>query len=147
MAELSNHIDAGTSASRLETGISRTRNANIIGLELHLGDFKSRTLIPGMDSANEVAIGSGGQGLDLAGAIGKTGWKFNVGRDYSQGTGSAIRTLVELAMIELTGKWARRARKAVKANGWGEPGISWTPGVDRDPFGHDDDPPEEERVD
>ena len=60
-----------------------------------------------MDSANEVAIGSGGQGLDLAGAIGKTGWKFNVGRDYSQGTGSAIRTLVELAMIELTGKWAR----------------------------------------
>ena len=104
---LSNHIDAGTSASRLETGISRTRNANIIGLELHLGDFKSRTLIPGMDSANEVAIGSGGQGLDLAGAIGKTGWKFNVGRDYSQGTGSAIRTLVELAMIELTGKWAR----------------------------------------
>ena len=52
-----------------------------------------------------------------------------------------------LYVDRLTGKWARRARKAVKANGWGEPGISWTPGVDGDPFGHDDDPPEEERVD
>jgi peptide deformylase len=52
-----------------------------------------------------------------------------------------------LYVDRLTGKWARRACKAVKANGWGEPGISWTPGVDRDPFGHDDDPPEEERVD
>ena len=47
----------------------------------------------------------------------------------------------------LTGKWARRARKAVKANGWGVPGVSWTPGVDRDPFGHDDDTPEGERAD
>ena len=49
-----------------------------------------------------------------------------------------------LYVDRLTGQWAR---KAVKANGWGEPGISWTPGVDGDPFGHDDDPPEEERVD
>ena len=52
-----------------------------------------------------------------------------------------------LYVDRLTGKWARRARKAVKANGWGEPGISWTPGVDRDFFGHDDDSFEEERVD
>jgi hypothetical protein len=104
---LNNRFDVGTSGSRLETGYSRNRNATIIGLELHLGDFRTRTIIPGLDSANEVIIGSSGQGLDLAGRIGEYGWKFNVGRDYTQGSGAAIRTLVEVAMIELTGKWAR----------------------------------------
>lgn len=104
---LGNRLSAGTASSKLDTGYSRNRNATIIGLELHLGDFRSRTLIPGLDSANEVIISSGGQGLDLAGRIGTYGVQFNVGRDYTQGAGAAVRTLVELATIELVGKWAR----------------------------------------
>lgn len=104
---LRNNADAGTSATRLETGYSRTRSTTLIGLEMHLGDFRTRTIIPGLDSANEIVIGNGGQGLDLAGRIGSYGVKFSVGRDYAQGSGPAVRTLVELAMIELVGKWAR----------------------------------------
>ena len=52
-----------------------------------------------------------------------------------------------LYVDRLQGKWARRAKKAVKANGWGEPGLRWEPGTDRDPFGHDEETPEGERVD
>lgn len=104
---ISNQFDVGTSASRLETGLSVNRNATIIGLDLHLGDFRSRTLLPGLDSANEIVIGTGSQGADMAARIGKYGVTFNVGRDYAQGSGAAIRTLVELAVIELVGKWAR----------------------------------------
>ncbi|MEO7421096.1 MAG: peptide deformylase [Ornithinibacter sp.] len=52
-----------------------------------------------------------------------------------------------LYVDRLQGKWARRAKKTVKANGWGEPGLSWEPGTDRDPFGHDEETPEGERVD
>ncbi len=104
---LNNRANIGTSASRLETGYSKNRNATVMALELHLGDFRTRTLIPGMDSANEVIIGNGGEGLDLAGRIGEYGWQFNVGKDYAQGSGAAVRTLVELAVIELAGKWAR----------------------------------------
>ncbi|MDB5963895.1 MAG: hypothetical protein JWQ72_395 [Polaromonas sp.] len=104
---INNRFEIGTSASRLDTGYSVSRNSTIIGLELHIGDFRSRTLIPGLDSANEVIIASGGQGLDLAGRIGNYGVQFNVGRDYAQGAGAAVRTLVELATIELVGKWAR----------------------------------------
>ncbi|QCB48683.1 DUF4384 domain-containing protein [Hydrogenophaga sp. PAMC20947] len=104
---INNRFDVGTSASRLETGFSKDNKATIIGMDLQLGDFRSRTLIPGLDSANEVIVGSGGQGLDLAGRIGDYGWQFNVGRDYTQGSGAAVRTLVDLAMIELTGKWTR----------------------------------------
>ena len=104
---ISNHFDAGTSAARLETGYSNNRNATLIGLDLHMGDFKTRTIIPGLDSANEVVIGNASQGLDLAGKIGSYGVQFNVGRDYTQGSGAAVRTLVDLAMIELVGKWSR----------------------------------------
>ena len=102
-----NTTDAGLSGPRIDLGYSRSRTATIIGLEVHLGDFRTRTLIPGLDSANEVTTGSGGQGVDVGGRIGTYGVKFNVGRDYVIGTGIALRTLVDLAMIEIVGKWAR----------------------------------------
>ena len=98
---------AGVSGARVEIGYDRNRGATVIGLELHLGDFRTRTLIPGLDSANEVIIGNSGQGLDVAGRIGSYGVQFNVGRDLTQGAGGAMRTLVELATIELAGKWTR----------------------------------------
>lgn len=104
---INNRFDVGLSGPRVEAGYSNSHNATIIGLEMHLGDFRTRTLIPGLDSANEVIVGNGGQGLDLAGRIGTYGVQFNVGRDYTQGAGGAVRTLVELATIELIGKWAR----------------------------------------
>ena len=41
-----------------------------------------------------------------------------------------------LYLDRLVGRNARAARKAVKANGWTVPGLTWMPGVDEDPFGH-----------
>ncbi len=38
----------------------------------------------------------------------------------------------------LVGRNARQAKKAIKKNGWGVPGLSWTPGTVADPFGHDE---------
>ena len=104
---ISNRWDVGTAASRLDTGYSTSRNASVLALELHLGDFRTRTLVPGLDSANEVVIGGGGQGLDVAGRIGNYTINFNVGRDYSLGVGGALRTLIDLGVIEMVGKWAR----------------------------------------
>ncbi len=104
---INNTFDTGVSGPRVDLGYSRSRNATVVALEVHLGDFRTRTIIPGLDSANEVVIGSGGQGVDLGGRIGTYGVRFNVGRDYAVGTGAALRTLVDLAMIELVGKWAR----------------------------------------
>jgi Domain of unknown function (DUF4384) len=103
----SNDADVGTSASRLETGYSRNRSGTLIGLELHLGEFRTRTLIPGIDTANEVVISNSGWGVDVAGRIGSYGVQFNVGKEFNQGTSGAVRTLVELGVIELVGKWSR----------------------------------------
>ena len=38
----------------------------------------------------------------------------------------------------LIGRYKRQAKKAIKRHGWTEPGYSWVPGEDADPFGHDD---------
>ena len=104
---ISQRRTAGISGDRVDLGHSKSNTATVVALEAHLGDFRTRTIIPGLDSANEVVIGGAGDGLDLAGRIGSYGVRFNVGRDYAMGTGGALRTLVDLAMIELVGKWAR----------------------------------------
>jgi peptide deformylase len=41
-----------------------------------------------------------------------------------------------LYLDRLIGRYARAAKRAVKSNGWGVPGLSWLPGEGPDPFGH-----------
>ena len=41
-----------------------------------------------------------------------------------------------LYLDRLVGRHARSAKRAVKAHGWGVPGLTWMPGEDPDPFGH-----------
>ena len=100
-------LGAGVAHERFETGYNRDLQASAFGLELHLGDFDSRTLLPGIDSANEIVVANAARAVDAGGRIYKTGVQFNVQQEVSQGTGPAVRTLVELGLIELIGKWAR----------------------------------------
>ncbi|MEK6294594.1 MAG: DUF4384 domain-containing protein [Paraburkholderia tropica] len=80
-------------------------NTSVVALELHLGDFRTRTLIPGIFAANSAILAKGGAGLEGGGTIFKTGVQFSLARDYSQGSGLALRSLVDIGMIELVGKW------------------------------------------
>lgn len=38
----------------------------------------------------------------------------------------------------LIGRWKRAAKKEIKRSGWTKGGLTWMPGVDPDPFGHED---------
>jgi len=51
-----------------------------------------------------------------------------------------------LYVDRLDERQGKKARKAIRRNGWGKPGSSWQPGVDKDPFGHDEDTDEHELV-
>lgn len=44
----------------------------------------------------------------------------------------------KLYVDRLNARWGRKAKKTIRAEGWGVPGNTWEPGVDQDPFGHDD---------
>ncbi len=81
---------------------------------------------------------------------GRAAWAKVTGVDAAgnpvevEGTGFFARCLQHevdhldgyLYLDRLIGRHQRAARKMVKANGWTVPGLSWTPGVDQDPFGH-----------
>ncbi|HUH90228.1 MAG TPA: DUF4384 domain-containing protein [Lysobacter sp.] len=97
----------GAASNDAEIGWSRDLFGSVMGMEFHLGDFISRTLIPGIHSANEITIANKGSGIDIGGRIKKAGVQLEIGGDYSQGVGPAARTLIDLSMIELVGKWAR----------------------------------------
>lgn len=43
-----------------------------------------------------------------------------------------------LYVDRLDARQQRKARKAIRSRGWGVAGHAWLPGVDPDPFGHDD---------
>lgn len=82
-------------------------NTSVIALELHLGEMKTRVLLPGVHASNSAVLAKGGAGIEGGGSIKKVGVQFGLSRDHTQGTGIAVRTLVELGMIELVGKWLK----------------------------------------
>lgn len=44
----------------------------------------------------------------------------------------------KLYVDRLNDRWGKKARRTIKKEGWGKPGLTWMPGIDEDPFGHDD---------
>lgn len=100
-------MGGGVSATNWDLGYSNDVASSAMGLDLHIGDFGTRTLLAGVDSSNSIVVGNVSLGGDAGGRIRKTGVQFNFGREVSQGTGPAVRTLIDLGLIELVGKWAR----------------------------------------
>ncbi|WP_244149150.1 MULTISPECIES: DUF4384 domain-containing protein [Rodentibacter] len=94
-------------SEKAELGASGDLMTTALGLELHIGDFLTRTLYPGIDSANEIVAATKGLGIDSGARINKTGVQFSLERNLSQGLGGSMRTLVELGTIELVGKLSK----------------------------------------
>jgi hypothetical protein len=93
--------------SMFDVGASKDRFASVIGLDLHLGNFNTLTLFQGVSSANQITVANAAAGVDSGGRINKAGVQFSLGREVSQGAGTAVRTLIELGLVELIGKWAK----------------------------------------
>ncbi len=107
--------DYGVSGRDAEFGITRELLASVLGLELHMGDFGTRTLLPGIYSSNEISTGLAGSGISagglatakIRGTTYSAGLQYEASDDVTLGLGVATRTLIELGLIELVGRWAR----------------------------------------
>ena len=104
----------GVSTANTDTGYTWDVLGTVVGLDLHLGDMNSRTLYPGLDSANELVVATGGKAVEIGGRatglpkhIYRMGVQYEVAADSNQGAGAALRLLVDLAAIELVGKWSK----------------------------------------
>ena len=88
----------------LNLGISRDAASNILGLDLSVLTTDDMSILPGVTSRNSVVILKSGNGLDADAAYHKFGLSFSMSLSKSEGQSQALRALVELAVVELTGK-------------------------------------------
>jgi len=112
ISQVDNRVTAGNNrvginASEFEAGASQNRSNSMITLDLQLFDMMTRTLIPGMSSSNTIVVTRNGYGFDVGAQIQKAGINFAFDQSETESSGQGVRNLVELAAIELLGKWTK----------------------------------------
>ena len=135
--------DCPDGGSRLS---SNTRRGEVINPVLETSEIPET--MPDPDDNDEGCLSVPGEQFPT----GRAEWARVTGVDRTgaevtiEGTGFFARMLQHetghldgfLYVDVLVGRNARAAKKAIKKAGWGVPGLTWTPGEQADPFGHDD---------
>jgi hypothetical protein len=85
-------------------GRAATAATTILGLDLAMVSTADLSIVSGATSTNSVAIIKSGSGIEGEAGYKKFGINFQSNISRSEGTAQALRTLVELAVVELFGK-------------------------------------------
>lgn len=102
---------AGASVGPIDFDKSKDASAAVLGLDLSIISTQTMELLPGVTSRNSIVLVKEGSGTGggVSGTVAKQ--RFGVNFDFSfnknEGSAQAVRTLVELATIELLGKLTR----------------------------------------
>ena len=96
--------EAGLNIGAVTVGGAMQGSADILGLDLSVIETSSLLLVPGATSTNSMQIVNKGGGGDGEVNTRKLGLNFNFVLAQSEGRSQALRTLIELATIELIGK-------------------------------------------
>ena len=102
---------SGESASNSNTkkgtlGYSADVGTSVITIDLNMGDLVTRKIIPNVSTSNSITVTRRGTGFDADAEIQKFGVAFEFSMDHSEGSHQALRTLVELSLIEVLGKFS-----------------------------------------
>jgi len=92
---------------KYSVGAAKSASTSVLALDLTMLTTHDLSVVPGVTSRNAVAIFKDGSGVDGDAQIRKFGINFNLTLAKSEGQAQALRTLVELAAIELFGKLTR----------------------------------------
>lgn len=95
---------AGIALPFLDLGVSRDQVSSLISVDMSIGESITRRIIPETSISNTMIITRAGQAGEAGGRIGKAGFSINVSLTKSEGTGSGVRSLIELGTIEAVGK-------------------------------------------
>jgi peptide deformylase len=127
-----------------DRGMANRRRGVVVNPVLETSEIPETMPDPGTDE--EGCLSVPGESFPT----GRAKWARVTGLDAEgkpvdvEGTGLFARMLQHetghldgfLYLDRLIGRYARSAKRAVKAQGWGVPGLSWLPGEGPDPFGH-----------
>ncbi len=85
-------------------GASRSRQLNVLGLDLAMVTTRDLAVVPGAVSKNQTTLLREGNALDSQATISKVGINFSTSFQRTDGTAQALRNMVELASVELFGR-------------------------------------------
>ncbi|MBF0155411.1 MAG: DUF4384 domain-containing protein [Magnetococcales bacterium] len=100
----SDKVGGGISVPALSLGVSKDQMVSVISMDMNIGKLATRQILPGKSAKNSISVVRSGAGADADGKIGKAGLFFNISMDRSEGPAAAVRTLIELSLIEVLGK-------------------------------------------
>lgn len=98
---------SGFAIKQFSAGRSKDRMVGNISIELGVYNVRTRSLVRGARSQNTIQIIRSGSGTDVEGLLPFASLVYEVKQDRSQGTHQTVRTLIELSMIELLGKFTK----------------------------------------
>ena len=96
--------DAGLGIGSFSAGYAKQGTASVLALDLSVINTNTLNLVAGVTSKNSVLVLKSGTGADGEVNTRKFGLNFSFVLSQSEGTAQALRTLSELASIELIGK-------------------------------------------
>ncbi len=103
---MNDRVGVGISVTQGGLGYSSETGTSVITVDLNMGDLVSRKIIPNVSTSNSIVVTRKGTGADADAQIQKFGVSFEFAMDRSEGSHQALRTLIELSLIETLGKFA-----------------------------------------
>jgi hypothetical protein len=96
--------DVGIGINAFSAGYAKQGTASVLAVDLSVINTTTLNLVAGVTSKNSVLVLKSGTGADGEVNTSKYGLNFSFVLSQSEGTAQALRTLTELASIELIGK-------------------------------------------
>lgn len=134
---LRRQADGGLSlGALLSGGSSRSRQVNVLGLDVALVTTRDLALVPGTVSKNQTTLVKEGDALDSQATISKVGINFSTSFQRTDGTAQALRNMVELSAVELFGRLQKLPYWSCLGSGTDNPEVraeieDWFIGMDR----------------
>jgi hypothetical protein len=99
--------DGGIALGKLSAGAARSASFAVLGIDLNVISTEDFSLLPGVTARNQVAVFKTGSGFDGEAEYKKFGINFSQTLQRAEGQSQALRTLVELGVVELFGRLFR----------------------------------------
>jgi len=100
-------FDAGVALGGASAGAARSASFAVLGIDLNVISTEDFSLVPGVTARNQVAVFKTGSGADGEAEYKKFGINFSQTLQRAEGQSQALRTLVELGVVELFGRLFR----------------------------------------
>jgi hypothetical protein len=97
-------VGGGIGIEEADIGASADQVMSVVSVDLNVGNVLNRRMLPGVSANNSIVVRRSGQAVDAGATISKLGANFNLSFNQSEGMHAAVRSLMELSTIEITGK-------------------------------------------